>query len=157
MLKLGGRERKSTMESGLYWLLSNRIIYWKLSGIVSMSELNTHLEQLIDTLEILSTGVIHIILDARGVKKFKPDRTDVRPTMRRLARHRALGKFQCVASNITIRQQVNRLTVDFGTGMLNSTTIQEAIQSLKYADATLPVILPEPIDLEPVTNFLQPE
>jgi hypothetical protein len=41
--------------------------------------------------------------------------------------------------------------------MLNSTSIDQAMQALKQADATLPVTLPEPVDLETLDNLLQPE
>lgn len=145
------------MESGLYWLLENRIVYWKLGGIVSMSGLNADLENLIEALEGTSSSMVHIILDARAISKFKPDGTDVRPNLKRLAKHRTLGKFQTVANNLGIQQKINRLTIDFGTRMLNSRSIYEAMQALKQADSALPVMLPEPVDLAPIHSFLQPE
>jgi hypothetical protein len=144
------------MEADLYWLLTGRIIYWKLSGFVSMSALKRDLEQLIDSFDTTG-GIIHILLDAREITKFKPDGTDVRPSLKQLAKHRTFGKLQTVTTNVKIQQKINRLTIDFGTRMLNSTSIDQAMQALKQADATLPVTLPEPVDLETLDNLLQPE
>jgi len=145
------------MESGLYWLLPDRIVYWKLCGIITMDALNTNLKDLFETFEHADNSVIHLILDAREITKFKADGTDVRPNLKLLAKHRTLGKFQTVATNMKIQHKINILTIDFGTRMLNSTSVYEAMQALKHADATLPVQLPEPDNLKPIHRFLQPE
>lgn len=145
------------MESGLYWLLTDRIVYWKLCGIVTMTTLNNNLEDMIETLDQTDSSMLHIILDAREITKFTSDGTDVRPNLKRLAKHRTLGKFQTVATNMKIQQKVNRLTIDFGTRMLNSRSVYDAMQSLKQADSALPVQLPEPKNLKPIQSFLQPE
>lgn len=130
------------METQTAWLVPNRVLYWKLSGDVTMQTfydmmqaLNSHLHD--------SGEKIHAIINARSANSLKGEHSNIRSLVRQVANHGSMGVLMVITHDFALQHQFNRVTVDFGTHLRYSNTFKSAWTSLRNIDTTLPYVAPD--------------
>lgn len=130
------------MNKNMQWLVPDRVIYWKLSGNVTMEDFR---EGLVDISQILqgANTKIHVMMHAREARSLEGDSRAVRNITRFIARDTQMGCFFVITSSFVVKHHMNRVTVDFGTQLRYSDTFRNAWNSLHNIDRNLPYAVPE--------------
>jgi len=130
------------VKSQKHWLLPNRVLYWKLTGDVSINNFRDILLEINGILQN-SGEKIHVILDACTAHSLSGDDKDMQKIVRRVANHARMGILMVATHSFTLKQHFNRVTVAFGTHLRYTTNYKNAWQSLRNIDNSLPYGAPE--------------
>jgi hypothetical protein len=130
------------MISQIYWLIPNSILYWKMSGRISGSEIYkmaTFIESLV---EKSASQKVHLVMNCSGVQQIDYANQKAREALRSLAEKTGVGKVVAIVSNYQIQAHLNALSGTFGSQWDNVTSMSAAIQALKKSDSLLQIIPP---------------
>ena len=130
------------MNKDMQWLVPDRVIYWKLSGNITMDDFR---EGLVDISQILqsASAKIHVVFNARDARSLQGESKTVRNIARFVARDTQMGCFFVITNSFVLKHHLNRVTVDFGTQLRYSDNFRNAWNSLHNIDSSLPYAVPE--------------
>lgn len=126
----------------MQWLIKNRVLYWKLSGNVTMAEFRKGLVE-INTFLQTNNGKLHVILNARTAHSLQGNEKVVRQIVNYTARNSHMGCMFVITSNFVMKHHLNRVTADFGTQLRYSDSFRNAWNSLHHIDRALPYVAPK--------------
>lgn len=139
------------MKSNMQWLVKNRVLYWKLSGKVTMDEFRKGLVE-INTFLQLNNERLHVIVNARTARSLEGDNTVVRQIVSYTARNPQMGCMFVITSSFVMKHHLNRVTADFGTQLRYTDTFRHAWSSLHNIDRALPYVAPQKPDFAKATR-----
>lgn len=130
------------MNPDMKWLLNGRVLYWKLSGNVSIEQFSDGLTEINSILQGANQK-IHVVVNASGAQCLNGNTRQLHQLSRTVANHSSMGCFFVIAHNFLFKCQLNRFTVDFGTHLRYSNSFRNAWHSLQNIDSSLPYVAPE--------------
>lgn len=130
------------MNPNMKWLLNGRVLYWKLSGNVSIEQFRSGLTEINRILQETNQK-IHVVVNASQAQCLNGNTGQIHQISRTVANHGSMGCFFVIAHNFLFRCQLNRFTVDFGTHLRYSSSFGNAWRSLQTIDSSLPYSTPE--------------
>jgi hypothetical protein len=139
------------MTSQIFWLVPNRILYWKLSGEIPGSEIEEMSELIGQNIDKLAKQKVHIVIDAIAIRKLEHNSQAAREAFVALAKNQGLGKVVTIIHNYQIQINLNVLSRAFGLNWHNVSSIDDAIRILKGADSSLQTVpkTPEKSPIQP--------
>jgi hypothetical protein len=155
----------NSMASQIFWLIPHRVVYWKLSGEVSGSEIYDSSELIAQLVDKLAKQKMHIVIDAINIRKLEHNNSpEARMAFEALARSQGIGQVVTVIHNYQIQINLNVLSRAFGLKWHNVSSIDDAIRILKTSDSSLqsvpktpeksPVPRPAPVEEKQVIDPL---
>ncbi|MEL6405764.1 MAG: hypothetical protein AAFR81_15455 [Chloroflexota bacterium] len=125
------------------WLVSNRVLYWKLPSNAELRDFHEGMRLLENILQN-NADKVHVILNARAINRLIGDmNTDLYPLVRRIAKHHHMGNFFVMTSSMMVKHHINRVTAPFGTNLSYSTNFRNVWESLRGRDTRIPSIAPK--------------
>jgi|GEM_PF-5879247 len=125
------------MESKLYWLVNNQVLYWKLSGAISASAISEMSRFIITTIDRQNIPKVHLILDATGVKSLKHANREARSEFALLAKQVWMGQVVAIVHNVQIQIHLNAMSSAFGMKWKTVPSMKHANRSLQQSDPML--------------------
>jgi hypothetical protein len=125
------------MNSQLYWLVPDHILYWKLSGEIPAIEIEDMTQFIAQQVDKGVKHKVHLVIDAVSVRTVEHSGHISRDAFAWLAKNQWLGKVVVVIYNYQIQLQLNGLSAPFGLNWHNVSSMDDAVRVLKNSDTNL--------------------
>lgn len=140
------------MISQLYWLVPKHVLYWKLAGQITGSEIAEMSRFIAEQVEKSTAQKVHILIDTSGVEQLDYQSQEARAAFLVLAKKEWMGKVVAIIRKYQIQVHLNALSGAFGFNWYNVGSMQDAIRSLKKNDnllQTIPSLVPSSLIVRP--------
>src|SRR5689334_13340377 len=107
------------MNSQLYWLVPDHVLYWKLSGEIPATEIEDMTQVIPQQVDKAVKHKVHLVIDAVSVRSLQHNSHIAKDAFAWLAKNQWLGKVVVVIHNYQIQLNLNQLNVPFGLNWHN--------------------------------------